>query len=118
MTFFHNFPRRPGDTDSTVYAKGMEILRFIFDAGLMLAPEILTWRSPGMIAQFCQTRFCMTELELIELPGHSKVLGDFALAISPNAVRKLRAMPVLYMPQYLTGRYGIQRCRNLTEPRN
>jgi hypothetical protein len=102
MSLFHNFPRRsPGDDTTTTLKRGLEILKFIVDTGLMLVPEILTWGTSDMQIQLCQVRFCLTELEMSDIGEHSKLFGEFAIELSPEMARKLGALPVLYMPQSL-----------------
>ena len=104
-SLFHSFPRpRSGETPSQTVERGLAILRYMLDVGLVLAPELVTWHhhdsEPTILLQ---RRICFTELSLSELPEHSKTFGPFALQCSPANLRGAGAMPVIYAPQAIDG---------------
>jgi hypothetical protein len=42
--FFHNFPRpRAGETQSDTLERGLRVLAFMKQVGLILAPELVSW---------------------------------------------------------------------------
>jgi hypothetical protein len=102
--FYHSFPRRGRDT-ATEIEKGCKILSLICDAGLLLAPEVVSWSypnvdgSPGREASVIQRRICFTELSPRELSQHAKTFGNFALEFDINTLKGMGAMPVFYIPQ-------------------
>ncbi len=111
--FFHSFPRQTkGETRTDQLARGLSILRTIKELGLVLAPEIVPWSQPtisGTPRQVThrQQRLCFTELARSELPEHSKRFGPFSLQFSINALRRLGALPVIYLPQNVKGDTGL-----------
>lgn len=84
--------------------RGLAILRYMLDVGLVLAPEVVTWHhhdsEPTVVLQ---RRICFTELSVSELPEHAKTFGPFALQCSPTNLRAAGAMPVIYAPQEIDG---------------
>jgi hypothetical protein len=102
--FYHSFPRRGRGSDSEV-AKGCKILSLIYDAGLVLAPEVVKWNyphadgAPPREQQTIQRRICFTELAPTELVQHAEEFGHFALEFDVQTLKRMGAMPVFYIPQ-------------------
>ena len=73
--FYHCFPRRfPNDR-----GKGLFILKNIVAHGLLLTPEIISWKEPipdgfGPVFHFIQKRTCFTQLPKGELRKHCSFL--------------------------------------------
>ena len=103
-SLFHSFPRPKGRNSAEVTRLGLAILRNTFDVGLVLAPELVTWKHEvGDQTVILQRRMCFTELGASDLPEHAKTFGPFALRFSPEKLRAAGAMPVIYTPQALDG---------------
>lgn len=103
-SLFHSFPRPKDRSAAEVTKLGLAILRNTFDLGLVLAPEVVTWKHQhGDPTIILQRRMCFTELATAELPEHAKTFGPFALRFSPEKLRAAGAMPVIYAPQELPG---------------
>jgi hypothetical protein len=103
-SLFHSFPRPKGRSADEVTKLGLAILRNTFDVGLVLAPEVVTWKHQhGEPTTILQRRMCFTELAASELPEHAQAFGPFALRFSPEKLRAAGAMPVIYAPQELPG---------------
>ena len=106
--FYHSFPRpRQGETQSDTASRGWAILRSMTKLGLILAPEVVEWRTPVSLGtpspiQVLQRRICFTELSPQELSQHSMRFGPFALEFDTVALRRFGALPVIYMPQALS----------------
>ena len=106
--FYHSFPRpRRDETQSETADRGWAILQSISKLGLILAPEVVEWHTPVNLGtpspmQVLQRRICFTELSPQELNGHSKRFGPFALEFDTAALRRIGALPVIYMPQALS----------------
>jgi hypothetical protein len=102
--FYHSFPRR-GATNGPEIDKGCEILAAIRDFGLLLTPESIEWSqpssggAPSRIFPVLQRRASFTELSPSELPQHAEKFGQFALEFEIDTLRRLGAVPVLYVPQ-------------------
>jgi hypothetical protein len=101
--FYHSFPRR-GASTALETQKGKQILAAIRDFGLVLTPEFIEWTQPTLggsprTLPILQKRVCFTELSPSELPPHAEKFGHFALEFEIDAVRRLGAMPVFYVPQ-------------------
>lgn len=107
--FYHSFPRiRPGDKPEKIIKDGLNILESIRHSGLLLAPEIVEWKQPIGNDKFRtianrQIRMSFTELDSSELGLHSKLFGPFSLEFAIPDLRKLGALPVIYVPQHLEG---------------
>jgi len=105
--FYHSFPRlRPGDQMDEVVEKGLAILNNIKELGLVIAPEIVEWKQPlvdgsNRITRLRQKRISFTELARIQVKEHGKKFGPFSLEFKIDALRRLGALPVIYMPQSL-----------------
>ena len=106
--FYHSFPR-PSDEDSRgiTIQKGLAILRLIKQTGLVLAPEIVEWHTPISIGspspiRLLQQRICFTELSRSELNEHSRRFGPFAVEFDIMQLRRVGALPAIYMPQALS----------------
>lgn len=105
--FYHSFPRpRRGETRSELAERGWLTLTAMRELGLILAPEIVEWRTPVSLGtpspiQVLQRRMCFTELSPQELSDHSERFGPFALEFEIAALRRIGALPVIYMPQAL-----------------
>lgn len=103
-SLFHSFPRPNGRSADEVMRLGLAILRNTFDVGLVLAPEVVTWKHQfGDTTTILQRRMCFTELAESELREHARTFGPFALRFSPEKLRAAGAMPVIYAPQELPG---------------
>ena len=106
--FYHSFPRpRQGETHNETASRGWAILRSMKRLGLILAPEVVEWRTPVSLGtsspiQVVQRRICFTELSQQELSQHSTRFGPFALEFEITALRRIGALPVIYMPQALS----------------
>jgi hypothetical protein len=102
--FYHSFPRRGSNTDAEI-AKGCKILSLICDAGLLLAPEVVTWQyphadgSPPRTQTYIQRRVCFTELAPGDLSEHAEIFGRFALEFEIDVLKGMGALPVFYIPQ-------------------
>ena len=106
--FYHSFPRqRDGEPQNKLIERGWAILQSIRCLGLILAPEIVEWRTPVSIGspspiQLLQQRICFTQLSRCEIEEHSKRFGPFAIEFDAMALRRAGALPVIYMPQALS----------------
>jgi hypothetical protein len=103
--FFHTFPRPKRDeTAEETLSRAVEVLRFIKEGGLILAPELVTWRIPtqeGGVQQLqvLQQRACFTELSFSELGAHAATFGPVTLSFDINQLREAGLTPVIYVPQ-------------------
>lgn len=99
--FYHSFPRRKA---SDTIQKGLSILRLIAESGLLLTPEIYSFKEPLMDGTYgkeiavAQKRICFTELSPSELKLHSKTFGEFSIEWDIESLRELGAIPVFYIP--------------------
>ena len=108
--FYHSFPRpRRDESYKDTTARGWALLQLIREIGLVLAPEIVKWHTPGQNAlgtpnpiRVLQRRICFTELSPQELGRHSERFGPFALEFEVEELRRMGALPVIYMPQALS----------------
>ena len=104
--FFHSFPRpKANESKNDTLERGLRILSFMKDCGLILAPEIVEWNvstlsgTPDERLSLLQRRACFTELPLAELPAHMATFGPIALAFDIPTLRSAGATPVIYLPQ-------------------
>lgn len=104
--FFHSFPRgKSGDAESDILERGLKILAFMKEVGIVLAPELVKWDITGLVGQadekleILQRRICFTELSAEELPQHARSFGPIALAFKIESLRNAGATPVVYVPQ-------------------
>ena len=108
--FYHSFPRpRRDESYEDTTARGWGLLKLIREIGLVLAPEIVEWYTPGQNTlgtpnpiRVLQRRICFTELSPQELSRHSDRFGPFALEFEVEELRRMGALPVIYMPQALS----------------
>ena len=106
--FYHSFPRpRASETHSPTANRGWAIFQSMQKLGLVLAPELVKWDDPVGLGtpspiQVLQRRICFTELSPRELSGHSTRFGPFALEFDTTTLRRIGALPVIYMPQALS----------------
>ena len=106
--FYHSFPRpRTGETGSQTASRGWAILQSMKKLGLVLAPEVVEWHDPVGLGtpspiQVLQRRICFTELSQGELGAHSTRFGPFALEFDTATLRRVGALPVMYMPQAMS----------------
>ena len=106
--FYHSFPRpRQGETHKETASRGWAILKSMKELGLILAPEVVKWHTPVNLGtpspiQVLQRRICFTELSQQELSRHSNRFGPFALELDTTSLRRVGALPVIYMPQALS----------------
>ena len=75
--------------------------------GFIVAPEVVEWHTPVNLGtpspiQILQRRICFTELSPPELTEHTTRFGPFALEFETTALRRVGALPVIYMPQALS----------------
>lgn len=110
--FYHSFPRRPGHTSDGATKTGLEILKSIRQIGLVLAPEIVVWNQAlengqDRTTSVWQRRICFTELSRDQVEGHGEKFGPFSLELRIDALRKLGALPVIYVPERLAGDRGF-----------
>jgi hypothetical protein len=105
--FYHSFPRlRPDDQMDKIVSKGLSILENIKTIGLIIAPEIVEWKQPLVdggtrVTRLRQKRISFTELSRSEVAEHGKKFGPFSLEFKIDVLRRLGALPVIYMPQSL-----------------
>jgi len=105
--FYHNFPRiRPNYEYSQIVKDGLEILKSVKKSGLILAPEIVEWKQPLIDKSFRsvinrQLRISFTELDEKEVEEHGKRFGPFSLEFKIDELRRIGALPVMYIPQHL-----------------
>lgn len=103
--FYHSFPRpRPNEPTGGLLNRGWTILKSMRELGIVLAPEMVEWHSPVSLGppnptRVKQRRISFTELAPSELDRHSERFGPFALEFNIDALRRLGALPVIYMPQ-------------------
>lgn len=102
---FHSFPRpKSGESKDSTLERGFNILAFMKEFGLVLAPEIVEWdvsllsRGTEQL-RILQRRACFTELSIEELPTHSAIFGPIALSFDIAKLRGVGALPVIYVPQ-------------------
>src|SRR5260370_27379241 len=104
--FFHTFPRpKQNEAPEAALDRAVEILRFMKEAGLVLAPEIVTWEigvAGGGVdrLQVLQQRACFTELAIGELRGHAATFGPISVAFNIDQLRGAGLTPVIYVPQH------------------
>ena len=102
---FHSFPRpRKDEPMPDVIARGLRVLSFMNEIGLVLAPELVKWDVAAISGgqehlEFLQKRACFTELAANELPEHAKTFGPFSLVCDIEKLRNSGASPVIYAPQ-------------------
>jgi hypothetical protein len=87
-----------------VITDGLNILKSFLTSGLILAPEVVTWKQPlidgtNRTTVLTQKRISFTELSRNEIVEHSKRFGPFSLEFNITTLRKLGLLPVIYMPQ-------------------
>ena len=104
--FFHSFPRgKANEPHDDILARGLKILAFMKEVGIVLAPELVKWDITGIVGdadeklETLQRRVCFTELSAAELSQHSITFGPIALAFSIERLRTAGATPVVYVPQ-------------------
>jgi len=105
--FFHSFPRPKADeSKEATLERGLNILSFMKECGLVLAPEIVDW-DVGLISggaeqlRILQRRACFTELSTGDLPKHAEIFGPIALSFDLAKLRSAGAIPAIYVPQGL-----------------
>lgn len=110
--FYHSFPRPRGESPDETLKKGLQILKLIMDIGFVLAPEAVVWRLPQadgtdreIDVGLC--RLCFTELAESELNEHTAHFGGFSLEFPIERLRQAGAIPVIYMPQAISGDRGL-----------
>jgi hypothetical protein len=106
--FFHSFPRpKPYESVNETIDRGLEILKFMKQVGLILAPEVVRWDVSGISpsapeVNLLQRRASFTELATSELARHSETFGPISLAFKITKLREIGANPVVYVPQGIT----------------
>jgi hypothetical protein len=79
--FFHSFPRPKRDESANdTLDRGLKILTFMKQVGLILAPEVVHWDVSVLApdapqVHLLQCRASFTELAISELARHSKTFG-------------------------------------------
>jgi hypothetical protein len=102
---FHSFPRSRGtESKNATLERGLRILAFMKEFGLVLAPEIVEWdvkliSGGAEELKILQRRACFTELSVLELPTHSAIFGPISLSFDVAKLRTAGATPVIYVPQ-------------------
>ena len=84
----------------------MGILRNVKELGLVIAPEIVEWKQPLVdgshrITRLRQKRISFTELARSQIAEHGIKFGPFSLEFKIDVLRRMGALPVIYMPQSL-----------------
>jgi hypothetical protein len=103
--FFHSLPRPKAEESADVtLERGLQILAFMKEIGLVLAPEVVEWDVSVVSGghehlHILQRRACFTELSIAELPGQSAIFGPISLAFDIAKLRAAGAHPVIYVPQ-------------------
>jgi hypothetical protein len=103
--FYHSFPRpKAGESRESTVNRGLQILAFMREVGLILAPEVVTWNAGALSLddekiQILQKRACFTELSVHELRVHAEKFGPISLEFKISDLRRSGAMPVIYAPQ-------------------
>lgn len=110
--FYHCFPRWACSTAPGVAPPAeaaLRIIRLMFKWGLLLTPEEIVFRGEpfkdkerGQPVRILQRRLCLTELAEDALPDHAQVFGPVALEFDQPTLRRIGAMPVVYIPQSLS----------------
>lgn len=108
-SLFHSFPRRTR-TSSEELNVGLKTLCSLVDIGLLLVPERITFpaafpsdeKGQSSGTSIVQLRACFTLLGEAELLSHSAEFGAFAIECEVEALRRLGAVPVFYIPQPTT----------------
>lgn len=108
--FYHSFPRSPFGSNSgwscnpDCIKKGLKILESISEIGLMMTPE--TWELPVELVDggpapepipIYQVRVCFTAITPADLEAHSECFGPFSLEFDISVLRRMGAMPVVYL---------------------
>ena len=102
--FYHSFPRRGASTAEEI-DKGCKILNGDPRFRSVVNATLIEWNQPSLggtpprVFPVIQKRVCFTELGPLELPQHAEKFGHFALEFEIDAVRRLGAVPVFYVPQ-------------------
>jgi hypothetical protein len=110
--FYHSFPRiRPGQHVKDTIPTGLQVLACIKEMGLVLAPEIVVWKQSLVSGEYRtitirQRRISFTALSRTQLKTHGERFGPFSLAFRIDVLRRLGALPVIYMPQNITDERG------------
>jgi hypothetical protein len=102
---YHSFPRpRADEFEDATLERGLSILAFMKEAGLVLAPEVINW-DVSVIGggaeqlRILQRRACFTELSAAELAAHCAIFGPIALSFDIARLRGSGATPVIYVRQ-------------------
>lgn len=105
--FYHSFPRPKGaERAAETLERGLKILAYMKDVGLVLAPEAVQWDASALSTNdekitVLQRRACFTELGQDELSNHSRTFGPISLEFEIADLRASGAVPVIYSPQGL-----------------
>jgi hypothetical protein len=94
--FYHSFPRPKHGQDSI--QKGLKILENFLKSGILLVPEIITYKHGEKEYYAAQSRFCITQIDISELKAHEKYFGGFHLEFTNHQAYSLGAIPVFYLP--------------------
>src|ERR1700690_3571064 len=94
--FYHNFPRN-GNGNVEL---GLNVLKSMLRSGLLFVPEVTKLKDAkgNVLHPVIQQRICFTELSRSEIEKHAEQFGDFALEYDQAELRRLGAMPVIYIP--------------------
>lgn len=103
---FHSFPRPRGLPPEAELLLGRSVLESIFDLGLLLTPETITYPlvldgrvDYGRGSVVHQLRACFTLIEADEVVDHGVSFGVFSLEFDVDVLRSIGAFPVIYVPQ-------------------
>ena len=111
--FYHSFPRPRQEDSTATLERGLEILRFMAEVGLILAPEVVHWDAGALSTnneriQILQRRASFTELSRRELVDHARHFGPISLEFDIGDLRAAGALPVIYAPQSLQSSMASQ----------
>lgn len=103
--FYHSFPRSKN-------ASGIAILRSMAENGILLTPEVRSYRDPylptgsGPVVT-TSMRACFTLLKTHELTKHSETFGRYSIEFDQRKLREIGLMPVIYIPTHDQGNVGL-----------
>ena len=102
--FYHSFPRPNRDQDNI--KKGLAILKNFLKNGILLVPEIITYKRKKDVQQktpkdyhVVQSRFCLTQTKIRDLKAHEKYFGCFHLEFTDDDAYDMGAIPMFYLPR-------------------
>ena len=121
--FYHSFPRSPfgpnpkWPSDLGCIENGISILESISEYGLLITPE--SWVLPveltnsGLESEeipIFQKRVCFTAIAPVDLARHAECFGSFSLEFDLSLLRRMGAMPVMYLATTIGGKTDFGGC--------